>query len=66
MSRISQRARNMFADALVSQGPGWRNAADAVRTGYENIWITAGLLATERALQSGPDDDEEDDLAHGG
>jgi hypothetical protein len=56
--RPSPRARELVADAIASEGPAYHNLANSVRTGYENLFIRAGLIATERALHSSEDDDE--------
>jgi hypothetical protein len=56
-SIVATQARNLYADAMASQGAGYRHAADSIRTGsYGNIWTEAALSAIERALRTGPDD----------
>lgn len=64
MSRSSRRdrARNLFADALLARGREWRNAADSVRAGFENAWIAAGVDALVAVLLNSPDVDDEDDI----
>ncbi|MEO7681789.1 MAG: hypothetical protein ABIS14_14060 [Sphingomonas sp.] len=58
-ARASQ-ARNLLADAVLAQGTGYRNAADSIRAGsYGNIWTIAAEAAIAKALQIGPDDDDE-------
>lgn len=61
MSRPTKRdrARNVYADALLSRGREWRNAAESVRAGFENVWITSALDAVERLLLLCGDDADE-------
>lgn len=50
MSSPSQAARELLADQIAAGGRAWTNAAETVRAGYENIWITPALAAIDRAL----------------
>lgn len=54
----SLQARNLLADEIGARGPAWRPAADSVRAGYENIWITPALAAIDKALNMDRDDGE--------
>lgn len=55
-------ARETYADCLLAQGPAWRNTADLIRTGWENIWITPALDAMVQLMLRPVDgDDEEED-----
>ena len=59
--KISQRARDFYADAIAAQGPLYANAAHLVRGGFDNIWIRPGLVAIEAALHAPTDEDIDDD-----
>jgi hypothetical protein len=57
--RHSRQARRLLAEAIEQRGPGWANAADSVRGGgYGNAWTEAALAAIDKALRTGPDDDD--------
>lgn len=57
MIRPSEQAKELLAEAVEGQGPSWRNAANSIRAGgYANAWITAGLVAIEKALRVERDD----------
>lgn len=57
-SPLAREARQLLADKVAAQGPGWRNAADSIRSGsYGNVWTTAALAAIEEALRKGPRDE---------
>lgn len=58
---ISQRTRDVYADALQLGGPAFTNVANSVRAGFENIWITPGLIALEAALRYVPAEEAEDE-----
>ena len=58
-SGASQEARDRFADALLAQGEAWGNTAGNIRVGFENVWITPGLIAIEKLLRERPIEDEE-------
>lgn len=63
MSRPSRRdrARVIYAGALLARGRQWANLAESIRSGFENQWVTPALDAIERlVLLSG--DDEGDDI----
>lgn len=50
------RAREAFAAQVERIGPGYRNVADSIRSGWENIWIKAGIDALAGMIRSGGDD----------
>lgn len=43
-------------------GPLWRNAADLVLTGWENVWITPALDAMEELVLLSPHDDADEEV----
>ncbi len=52
-------ARDIVADAIARQGPGYRNLADNVRAGgTPNQFIQVALDSTEDALRRPRDDDD--------
>ena len=58
---ISPQSRTIVADAILAQGPGYRNLADNVRCGGEpNVFVRAALAGVEQALRTGyaPDETE--------
>jgi hypothetical protein len=58
----SARARELYAQAVASQGPAWANAANSVRAGHTNCWIAAGIAGIDAVLRLVPyeaDDDED-------
>lgn len=55
--RLRQRAREAIAAELDQIGPAYRNTANSVRSGFENMWLTPSLDALERLLAD-VDDDE--------
>jgi hypothetical protein len=54
---LSERAREALAKAIEEQGPAYRNSANSVRSGFSNFWIAPALIAIERALTDGADDE---------
>jgi hypothetical protein len=51
-----ERARDAFADSVAARGPGWRNAAESIRAGWENVWVQAGIDALAAAFRLIPED----------
>jgi hypothetical protein len=59
MSRpATPEARELYAQAIGAQGPAWANTAHLLRTGFENVWITPALVAIDRALDHGRQQDD--------
>jgi hypothetical protein len=56
---VHEQARQIYAEAIAADGPGWANTANNIRAGYENIWIKAGIRAVENTLRGVHDDHEE-------
>ena len=54
----ASRARQLYADQVAAQGPAWRNSAEAIRAGYSNAWIAAGIAALEAVLKLIPADED--------
>ena len=51
--------RDLVADAIAAEGPGYRNLADNVRSGgVPNMWIRFALKAADVALRVPRGDDE--------
>ncbi len=57
---LGDSARDALADAVAAQGPAWRNAAENIRAGFENVWITPALAVITRLIEQvgDPDDGE--------
>lgn len=57
--RRAARARQLLAEGIRAQGPGYANAADTIRDGaFSNIWIAGAVTAIERLLEQGIVDEE--------
>ncbi len=61
MTTLREQAREAYAQALEAQGPAYRNVANNVRAGFDNIWIAPAIAALEGVLRLAPyeADDEE-------
>lgn len=55
----TDRARELFATQIESNGPAHKNTADAIRAGFSNIWILAGIGAIARVLRQIPEEGDE-------
>lgn len=51
--RITQDARDLYADAIAQEGRAYEGIAQRVRDGFSNLWIEPGLRAIDRALDEG-------------
>ena len=45
----SPNAVERYARAVEQAGPCWKKSADAIRTGFRNCWIEAGIKALEQS-----------------
>jgi hypothetical protein len=54
----SNRARNLLADKIARKGPMYLNTAEAVRSGFLNLWLEPALSVIEDLLAQLPDEDE--------
>lgn len=62
MNSLRVRARAAYAAALVKADHRMANAAANIRDGgYSNVWINAGIDATEAAMRACPDGEEGED-----
>ena len=52
-ARITQDARDLYADALAQEGRAYEKIAQQVRDGFSNIWVEPALRAIDRALDEG-------------
>lgn len=54
------KARELIATQIELGGPAWRNTANLVRSGFENLWLAPALDALEAfiVLTGHVDDDE--------
>lgn len=59
-TQIRRAAREAYAAALTARGPEFRNMADSIRAGFENIWIAPALDALERTARTPLDDGNDD------
>jgi hypothetical protein len=57
---LRARAREAYASAIARRGKAWRNLADNIRAGFENVWITPALDALEGTLRLVPDAAEDE------
>lgn len=55
--RRLDRARAAYAAKVEALGPGYRNAADSIRSGWGNVWIEAGIAALADAFKLVPEDE---------
>ncbi len=61
MTTPRQQARELFAQAVEANGPAWKNTANSIRAGYENMWVQAGIAAIEGVLRLVPDEADDDE-----
>lgn len=59
MTRISQQARDLYAQQIERKGPAYRNAADNIRAGaMPTLWVEPALIAIDQALRSAPEEQD--------
>lgn len=52
------RATELFALQVEATGPAWKGTADAIRAGFRNVWVAAGIAAIAALLALVPEEDE--------
>jgi hypothetical protein len=55
-----QKARDLYADALLATSPAWKNTANLIRSGWENNFIRPAIDALQAFVLLSPDVPEEE------
>lgn len=61
VTTLREQARELLAQSVAAEGPGWKNTANSIRAGYTNVWIAPAIAAIEAVLRLVPDEADPDE-----